>query len=67
MGCLLNDKKHIEIKDNKDENKIKPKTYEKIRDVVLGNNENIIIEKNNTIQNNIILYHDKLVLTEVDV
>ena len=29
MGYLLNDKKHIEIQENNNENKIKHKTYEK--------------------------------------
>lgn len=54
MGYLLNDKKHIEIQENNNEHKIKPKSYDKIRDIVLGKKENIIIDKknNNTIKNN---------------
>ena len=54
MGYLLNDEKHIEIQENNNEHKIKPKSYDKIRDIVLGKKENIIIDKknNNTIKNN---------------
>ena len=62
MGYLLNDEKHIEIQENNNEHKIKPKSYDKIRDIVLGKKENIIIDglkahskadkNNNTIKNN---------------
>ena len=47
MGYLLNDKKHIEIQENNNEHKIKNKSYEKIRDIVLGKSEKQVIEKNN--------------------
>ena len=56
MGYLMNDlkkEKHIEIQENNNEHKIKHKTYEKIRDIVLGKSEKQVIEKNNnTIKNN---------------
>ena len=55
MGHLnedYNDKKYIEKQDNKKpDNKIKPNSYEKIKDIVLGKDGDVIIEKNN-IKNN---------------
>ena len=60
MGHFIDDKKHIENDDNKnddlkghsvadknDKNKVKINTYDKIKDIVLGKNEKIVIEKNN--------------------
>ena len=54
MGFTLDDikqNKHIENQDNKNENKIKNNSYEKIKDIVLGKNEKTVIEKNKTIKN----------------
>ena len=44
MGHLIDEKKHIEVHENKKENKIKYNTYEKIKDIVLKN-DNVIVEK----------------------
>ena len=56
MGySIIDDKKHIEENDDNknDKNKVKINTYEKIKDIVLGKNEKIVIEKNNIKKNDI--------------
>ena len=59
MGYWVDEKsdtKHIEKQENnKNENKVKINSYEKIKDIVLGKNEKQVIEKNNTIKNNTII------------
>jgi hypothetical protein len=48
MGHFIDDKKHIENDDNKnDKNKVKINSYDRIKDIVLGKNEKLILEKNN--------------------
>ena len=51
MGHFIDDKKHIENADNKndknDKNKVKINSYDKIKDIVLGKNDKIVVEKNN--------------------
>lgn len=50
MGYLIADiqnEKHIEKSENNNDKKIKNKTYEKIKDIVMGKNQKVIIEKNN--------------------
>ena len=54
MGYLLiDDKKHIENdkndekNDKNDKNNVKTNSYDKIKDIVLGKNEKIVVEKNN--------------------
>ena len=50
MGHFIDDKKHIENddkNDKNDKNKVKINSYDKIKDIVLGKNEKIVVEKNN--------------------
>ncbi len=45
MGHFIDDKKHIENDDNKnDKNKVKINSYDKIKDIVLGKNEKLILD-----------------------
>ena len=48
MGHFIDDKKHIENDDKNDKNeknKVKINSYDKIKDIVLGKNEKIVVEK----------------------
>ena len=50
MGHLIDDfkkEKHIETNESNNEKKIKQKTYEQIKDIVMGKNEKVVIEKKN--------------------
>ena len=50
MGHFIDDKKYIENDDNKNDKndkKVKINSYDKIKDIVLGKNEKLILEKNN--------------------
>ena len=45
MGHFTDDKNHIENDDNKnDKNKVKINSYDKIKDIVLGKNEKIVMD-----------------------